>query len=264
MKKLMFAAVAALACTAFAEENGIASENIVGYETINVVKANYVAFAVQFETTTQKELPIKNLFTINGEFAKSAKITGTCDQIWVWDSAAGDWEKYFYQGGRGSVNEGWTKNGETDLIDDTVTVKAGQTVFFKRGGADTTLTCAGGVKPFTGEVSSLCVKATYTFLAYPWPTSIKVSDFTQFYADGATPAMSAKITGTCDQIWLWDSATGDWVKYYYQGGRGSVNEGWTKNGETDLTEDPIPAGQGFFFLRQGADCTITFTYPTEK
>ena len=204
-------------------------------------------------------MPIKDLFCINGSFNQSANVTGTSDQIWLWDSATGDWIKYFYQGGRGSKNTGWTKAGQTDLIDENETVKAGQTVFFYRQGADTTLTLAGGVKPFTGTVSMDCEKGKYTFLGYPWPMALKVSDFTKFYANSATPNQSANVTGTSDQIWLWDSATGDWLKYFYQGGRGSKSTGWTKAGETTLTTDTIPVGVGFFFYRQGATCTITFT-----
>ena len=214
---------------------------------------------MQFETPAQTDMPIKDLFGIEGSFSQSANVTGTSDQIWLWDSAAGDWVKYFYQGGRGSVNTGWTRAGQTALIDGTVTVKAGQTVFFLRQGANATLILSGGVKPFEGTVSTECAKGKYTFLGYPWPIAFNVSDFTKFYAEGATPSQSANVTGTSDQIWLWDSATGDWVKYFYQGGRGSVNTGWTKAGTTALTADTIPAGVGFFFLRQGNTCTITFS-----
>ena len=234
------------------------SANIVGYNTTEVKQGKYSAFAVQFETVDQTDMPIKDLFSINGSFLAASGVGGVCDQIWLWDSATGDWVKYFYQGGRGSKNTGWTKAGQTDLIDETETVKAGQTVFFYRQGADAMLTLAGGVKPFTGTVSSECAQGKYTFLGYPWPMAFSVSDFTKFYANGATPLAASGVGGVCDQIWLWDSAAGDWVKYFYQGGRGSKNTGWTKAGETELTADTIPVGTGFFFYRQGATCTISF------
>ena len=232
---------------------------IVGYQTATVAKGKYTAFAVQFETTAQTDMPIKDLFGIEGSFSQASTVAGISDQIWLWDSAAGDWVKYFYQGGRGSVNTGWTRAGQTALIDDTVTVKAGQTVFFYRQGTDATLILSGAVKPFSGAVSTECAKGKYTFLGYPWPTAFSVSGFTSFYADGATPSQASSVAGISDQIWLWDSAAGDWVKYFYQGGRGSVNTGWTKAGETALTTDQIPAGAGFFFYRQGNTCTITFS-----
>jgi len=225
---------------------------------VPIVKGNYLAFAVQFETTSQTDLPVKDMFSISSSFQAAAGVGGTCDQIWLWDSAAGDWVKYFYQGGRGSKATGWTKAGETTLIDETVTVKAGQTVFFLRQGADANLTMAGGVKLFTGSMSTTCAKGNYQALAYPWPTEFSISDFTSFY-DGGTPQAAAGVGGTCDQIWVWDTTAGDWVKYFYQGGRGSKATGWTKATETALTEDKIPAGSGFFFLRQGNDVTITFS-----
>ena len=81
----------------------------------------------------------------------------------------------------------------------------------------------------------------------------------------ASPAGAGSIGTTTDQIWRWDTAGNDWVKYFYRSGRGVPANavGWTKAGESAITTDVIPAGEGFFFFRGGSsNVSITFTYPS--
>ena len=68
-----------------------------------------------------------------------------------------------------------------------------------------------------------------------------------------------------DQIWRWDTATGEWIQYYNRKPSGrdtSGDTGWCKKGATTVTTDTIPAGVGFFFYRAtgAATDTIKFTY----
>ncbi len=229
-------------------------------------QGKYTAFAVQFETTAQTDIAIKDLFTINSAFQAAATVSAGGDEIWMWDSDRSDWNKYFYRGGRGvdAAKVGWTKAGEDDITTDTI--KVGETAFFKRGGNDATLTLAGGVKAFSAAgVTFSCAQGKYTFLAYPWPISLKVTDFTSFLVDG-TPQTAATVSGGGDEIWLWDTDTSDWVKYFYRGGRGvdPAKVGWTKAGEDDITTESIPAATGFFYKRGGNTVTVTFTYLTAE
>ena len=225
----------------------------VGYQTITApVAGKYTALAVQFEgigeTTT---LPISSLVTVGAP--KGAKSIGnTADQIWLWNSAAADWVKYFYR----STNQAWCKGGETTETTDTV--KNGDTVFFYRGngGDATSLTLSGGVTSFTGQpVYSGLTAGTYAMMAYPWPAAMSIANFKNY--QGA-PKGAKSIGNTADQIWRWNTANNDWEKYFYR----STNAAWCKGGTTTETTDTIPAGEGFFFYRGtgGAVDTVTFTY----
>ena len=77
----------------------------------------------------------------------------------------------------------------------------------------------------------------------------------------ATPKGMPGLTPAADQIWLWDTANADWVKYFFYK-KGTAGNVWCKKGETTETTDVIPAGEGFFFYRgSGASTdTITFTF----
>ena len=79
------------------------------------------------------------------------------------------------------------------------------------------------------------------------------------------PKGAASALASADQIWLWDSDLGDWVKYFYLKKGTQPAVGWCKKGETTVTKDVVPAGEGFFFYRgSGAAADkITFTYGEE-
>ena len=75
----------------------------------------------------------------------------------------------------------------------------------------------------------------------------------------ANPKGMPGLTLAADQIWLWDSATDAWVKYFYR----STNKVWCKQGATTETTDVVPAGEGFFFRRGGGGVTDTVTFTFE-
>ena len=76
------------------------------------------------------------------------------------------------------------------------------------------------------------------------------------------PKGAATALTSADQIWLWDTEAGDWVKYFYRKIGNQAAVGWCKAGATTKTTDKIPAGQGFFFRRGGGGTAdkITFTF----
>ena len=127
------------------------------------------------------------------------------------------------------------------------------------GGAATTLTLAGAVKPFeVSQVYSGITAGTYRFIAYPWPmpfTLAKLKDCQS--APKGAPAFASG----ADQVWTYDMTANTWVKYFYR----SVNKGYCRQGTTTVTDAVIPAGDGFFFYRGGGGAaeTITFTYSAE-
>ena len=223
--------------------------SIVGYNTIpSVASGKFVALAVQFEATDGNAIAVKDLVSMTAP-AGTGAISDGADQIWRWNSANANWDKYFYRSGRGVTNPGWTKSGETAPTTDTV--GAGETVFFCRNGsAAAALTLAGGVKPFTATPSYSVASGKFVFMGYPWPIDFAIANFSSCYASG-TPAGTGAISDGADQIWRWNTEKADWDKYFYRSGRGVTTPGWCKSGETTITEDTVNAGETVFFSRAG-------------
>lgn len=236
----------------------------VGYSTVDAPAAGkFKAFAVQFENIGETtEIAIPDLFTYDSPKGAANGGLGTPDKIWLWDSAAGDWVKYYYRKVGTAAAVGWCKNGETSVTKDTV--KNGDTVFFYRGSGATatSLTLSGGVRALTASAAYTTPEGgKFAFMAYPWPVAMSIGTFDTY--QGAPKGAANGGLGTPDKIWLWDTTAGDWIKYYYRKVGTQAAVGWCKNGETTVTDDTIPAGEGFFFYRgSGAAVdTITFTPP---
>ena len=214
-----------------------------------------MALAVQFEGIGENaELPIDSLVTVGAP--KGAMGAGVgADQIWLWDSTAADWVKYFYH----LTGKNWRKAGEPSATTDSI--GNGATFFFYRGtgGAATTLTLSGAVREFAAQPTHAnLIAGEYRFMAYPWPSAMKIADFKN-YQGAPKGAMGAGVGA--DQIWRWDTENNDWVKYFYH----LTGKNWRKVGESVETSDSIPIGEGFFFYRGtgGATDTVTFTYSAE-
>jgi hypothetical protein len=171
----------------------------------------------------------------------------------VWDVANTAWKKYFYRVQRGTVY-GWCKEGETAQTSDIL--NNGDGFFFKRTGANTSLTLAGAVNKADSTITYTVAAGTMTYVAYPWPTEVAVKDLLAV----ADPVGANAAGTTADEIWVWDVANTAWKKYFYRVQRGTVY-GWCKEGETAETAETIPVGACFFFKRTGATTTLSFTKP---
>ena len=227
-----------------------------GYTTIEGITANqYVALGTVFENVDGSDVAIKDLVLV-GAPKGGANATGA-DQIWVWDTATSGWTKYFYFSSRGTTQ--WRKVGTT--VETTDTLATGKTFFFCRASSasgTTTLTLSGKVKALDGESSFTVSAAQLAFACNPWPIAMNIKDVSNYYTSGSPVGGAAY--GASDQIWVWDTATAGWIKYFYFSSRGTTQ--WRKVGTTTETADTIPAGIGFFFQRSaGASeaATITFT-----
>ena len=251
MKKIMFAAAMIAATAAVAD---VTSANTVGYNTISVNAGTMTAMGVQFnDVTTENTIAVKDLLTV-ADPVGGGTIGTTADQIWVWNVGTGAWVKYFYRSSRGVVT-GWCKEGATTETTDTL--NNGDGFFFKRDGgvANTSVTLSGAVNTTDPSVSYTATAGTMTYVAYPWPVAVAVTDLLTV----ADPVGGGTIGTTADQIWVWDVSTGAWVKYFYRSSRGVVT-GWCKEGATTATTDVIPVGACFFFKRDGGVATTTITF----
>ena len=253
MKKVMFAAAVAAAGLAF----GIESANTVGYNTVpSISGSQYVALGVQFESCAGGAIAVKDLVTV-GSPTETTSMGGS-DQIWRWNTAAATRTKYFCYKPRGGTAR-WVVSTDTSA-ETTDTVPAGETVFFCRSGAATSLTLAGAVKEMTGASSVSVSDGQLAFMANPWPSPVSISSFGANYSSG-TPTATTSMGGS-DQIWRWDTATSTWTKYFYYKPRGGTAR-WVVSTDTAAeTTDTIPAGEGFFFQRAGNAATISIAAPS--
>lgn len=65
---------------------------------------------------------------------------------------------------------------------------------------------------------------------------------------------------TGDQIWVWDTTSATWTKYFYRvSARSGATKTWCKLGETAETTDTIAPGTTFFFLRDSNGAATTLT-----
>ncbi len=231
---------------------------VVGYQTVDAIqRGKFKALAVQFENVAGGEIAVRDLVTVANP-AGGVVLNTSSDQIWVWDTTAADWVKYFSRKPRGESTITWCKAGETTETTDTLA--AGTTFFFYRGGSATTsLTLAGAVKELAGQEQYTVTRGKFVFMSYPWPVALSIAGFD---ANQASPSGGLVINTTSDQIWRWNTEKADWDKYFCRKLRGETAVTWCKAGETSETTDSIPAGEGFFFYRGGsATETITFSAP---
>ena len=230
---------------------GISTSHLVGYQTQEVTKGKYHAFAVQFKDVSKAnaEIAIQDLFTSSNPQG-GTRVAGTVDQIHLWDGMG--WVKYYFD----STLKQWVKDGETDPTKETV--KNGDTFFFLRstkGKTGDTISLSGEVNVVQASQDVEVTKGKYHFISYPWPVQFAVNDF---LAASTNPQGGTRVAGTVDQVHRWDGM--GWVKYYYDTTRG----GYVKDGESEITTDKLDAGEGIFFLRSTkgkAGDKITFTKP---
>ena len=130
------------------------------------------------------------------------------------------------------------------------------------GASEQTLLLSGAVKVFSAEPSYSVPAGKNQLMGYPWPVALAVSDFAKFQT---TPTQNSSF-GAADQIWRWDTANSRWKQYYYSkyNKRAGTVDGWCtkESGGTEVTNDTIAPGEGFFFANGGAATqTINFEYP---
>ena len=213
--------------------------------------------------STAKPIPVKKLVSCP-DFVGSTSAKITVDQIWTYDQREG-WSKYYYYK-RGSTAKWCAEDTTTELTDD-VTVAPGVAIFFVRasGAEKTTLTFAGGVVDLSAEKTVSVASGETKIICNPWPTDIKIKDFSKCYAEGSTPVGSTSAKITVDQVWLYDQTAG-WSKYYFYK-RGSTEKWCAEETTTEVGDNiVISGGKGFFFVRaSGADSAdLTFKGPEAK
>ena len=106
----------------------------------------------------------------------------------------------------------------------------------------------------TDSISAGQYKALGTVFTNLDGTDIAVKDLITV----TTPASGANM-GASDQIWIWDTASSSWTKYYSRKARGMTTALWVKEGTETETTDTVAAGTTFFFTRPGGSAATTLT-----
>ena len=106
------------------------ASHFVGYNTINVQANRLFGYGVQFtEVSGLEEIPVKDIISV--DVPKGANTIGdTADQIWLYDTTAMDWKKFFYRTQRTTVY-GWCDETGT-VVTDADVIPVGCGFFFKR------------------------------------------------------------------------------------------------------------------------------------
>ena len=209
-----------------------------------------------FEAVSGGDIAVKEVVTV-GDPASGAEL-GVADQIWRWNTSSSSWTKYFYYKKR-TDGPRWVISTDT-TVETTDTIPAGETFFFLRasGASTTSLTLAGGVKDLTGTKSFTVNADQLAFASNPWPMALNIKDFTSFYTSGE--AASGSEIGVADQIWLWNTASSSWTKYFYYKKRTDGPRWVISTDATTETTDTIGVGVGFFFQRASGASSATITF----
>ena len=92
-------------------------------EYTGLVAGNYYMMSYPWPVA----MSIANFKNYQGAPKGAKSIADGADQIWRWNTANDDWDKYFYR----SSNASWCKKGTTTATEDTI--PAGEGFFFYRG-----------------------------------------------------------------------------------------------------------------------------------
>ena len=246
---------------------GNSASHFVGYNTISVPADRLYAQGVQFtEVSGIEEIPVKEVLTVDNPVSATG-FGDTADQIWLYKTSTMSWVKYYYKHtGRGSSKKvvGWVSQAVDGTEETLDTMKSGDAFFFRRAtGTAGNVTLSGAIKATNADPVALTADRLH-FVCNPWPVAVKISSITEMVS---APVSATGFGDTADQIWLYNTATMGWEKYYYKHtGRGSSKKvvGWVKDtvDGTEETTDEIDVGRGFFFRRAtGTGATLTFVKP---
>ena len=213
--------------------------------------------AVQFEDVgANGTINLQNV--IKGNFVGTTS-PGTAPTIQVWDTSAGStgaYKTYCFWSmtlGQPMHNNVWSKSISSTDYDPDITVKIGDSIWFKCQQSDCTIQVAGQVVEVdpSGERGVDVVADKWNMIANPFPKNFVVNnggiDWTKYFT-GTTS------TGTAPTIQIWDLTAGTdgaYKSYYFfsdtLGGTKQYNV-WSSARQTTYY-DPnlaVPAGAGFW------------------
>jgi hypothetical protein len=258
MKKMLAILIAGVAVTAvsYAATNVVTSANIVGYvQTQSPANNGFKMIAALPFDATQDTVSIQDFIANKGVLTASTNLA-SADKILIFDGVYSIFGLY-----AGATSNYWMKSGFAWTIPTfpktpaTNRLARGSAVWIQAGAGapSTNVTMSGDV--YMDNTFTVNVSAGFNMIAYPYCSSIKLTDLVISNATASTNLDSA------DKIMIFD---GVYSTYGLYAGAGSNY--WMKSGaawivpafpKTAATNE-INFGSGFWF-RTGTSKTIGFT-----
>jgi len=249
MKKMM-TVLAACAVTSLAlADSGVVSQNIVGYQTVNV-NSGFNMFSLNWVEigTANDAIAISNLFGSAQDASLTAGANaGVSDMLQVWNGTG--YEGYFYKNNAGTHY--WQKVGVPGATADSVPTSAGFW-FLRRASGTTNLTISAQVRAIStfGHV----MENGFNAFGVSFPVTVAINDAASWDWDAAGVTAGAN-AGVSDMLQVWNG-TG-YEGYFYKNNAGTHY--WQKVGVPGATTDTIPLGAGVWFMRRSTAITVTQT-----
>ena len=255
MKTKTLVAMAALALLVGvpARAQQVVSSNTVGYMKLTL-QPGYNMIANNFVTVGEEELfKISEMFQ-DDENATANMDSSSADRIDTWDVASQQYVSYYRMTNRRQTDFWWGKEGAaTETTDSFENIGDGAFYYNQKTEGTLTLTLSGQVKSSNTEIT---ISPGFNLICNPYPSDLA---FTELDWSDAVANMDST---SADRIDTWDAASQQYVSYYYLTNRRQTEFWWGKEGSTTPTEDPIPAGQAFFYYSQKqSDWTLTLVSP---
>jgi uncharacterized protein (TIGR02597 family) len=190
--------------------------------------------------------PADTLFGVFGSGVLGATTAANADQVWIWQPATAKYNKYYYN----TTNSRW-QEASFQTPSNTLVLRPDVGILFVR--KDTTaltLTLTGEIPTTVTRVQVRDSGNTYVATALPADTNLLglgLQDKVSWVK--ATAAASA------DQVWVWQTSTAKFNKYYYH----STNNRWQEASfQTPSNTLSIPVGTPVM-IKKAAASGSTFT-----
>ena len=267
MKKLMIAASVALcAAVGFGD---IASENIVGYNTVNI-HMQYTLLAVNFESVAGGEISIQDALPVVEGMTQGGD-DSTADNIQIMN-AAGGYDIYYLSNGKAGRNTypetvgKWVSPSDKS-VPTTAKIKAGTAFWYVSPAASSeksyNITIAGQVLAKAFDTKDITM--SYTLVASPYPCAIPLN--------GGVEVESPTLSGddsTADNLQIMNE-DGGYDIYYLSNGKAGRNTypetvgKWVSPADKSVpTAATFPIGKSAWFVSQSGAGSITFKNPIAK
>jgi hypothetical protein len=260
MKRLI--ATAALALTAgslLAAE--VVSENIVGYQTLDITPGKFNMLAVQWDAVGGDDLDIQAILADplgaglqGGMFATMAD----ADELQVWDPTTSNYALYWLydSGGKYPTWDGrWIDKGTGDPA--AAPFAKGSAFWLLSKGTTAASLLSAGQAPAVGAVTNTLVPGKFNMIANPYPAPYALNGplAPDLLAAGAQGGIFATMADA-DELQVWDPTTSNYALYwlYDSGGEYPTWDGrWIDKGTGDPTAAELPMGAAAWYLSKGSD-----------
>ena len=269
MKKLMFALVAAGAAAVMGEE--IASQNVVGYTTLDITKS-YSILAINFQDANNGgELAIQDAFPYASGMTTGGSSSAS-DSIQVMDDD-GNYAFYYISNGKAgkasypATSNKWVKVGSVSTPT-TDTLKSGKAFWYvskafvdDANATPYSIQVAGQVMAASADTKEIAQQ--YMLVGNPYPIEIPLNN-------GVVVTKGLTLGGSssaADSLQIMDDQ-GNYVFYYMSNGSAgkasypATSNKWVKVGSVSTpTTDSFPVGRGGWFVSKTGNTALQFVKP---